>query len=477
LVQKNRVLRNVLFLNLLVGTVSAANPIHYSFKENSRFGYHITVEADAGDVLRVSEVRPIFTVKDVADKGAKVVLSRTSYSELVKRKPNRPVRIMPTIPRVSFPTGVREVMVDGQGQIISQRGTSQLPFALGDIAELVIHRCPEDSSKSWGRTEQTKIRISSSWPPRPRILRDDSAEIINAEEEETYKVINVTDQDVTVERTYTLETVERVDGQPRMEMDGKGTLKFERSTGWPLEYSYQVEFVIREENQTTKYPIQLTMKRQSEDEILEFEQKMAEAAAARVAPPSEDQRDEWLKALKSDDKNVARSAMSGLYPKSPESPDPEIAAALAKWLTHEGKSTRLNAVNALKNWATEAEEDALIKALGDDFIPVPGPAGEALGRLKSKKAVQPLTEQLLVSQTRYTASKALKMIGPAAEEEVLKLLDNSEWQVRLEATRILTEVGTPEGIARLKKVAESDANALVKLTAKSAIEAIDKRQN
>jgi len=306
-------------------------------------------------------------------------------------------------------------------------------------------------------------------------LRDDSAEIINAEEEETYKVVNVTDQNVTVERTYTLETVERVDGEPRMEMEGKGMLQFERESGWPLEYSYDVVFVIREENQTTKYPIKLTMKRQSEDEIVEYEKQMAAAAAARVAPPSEDQREEWLTALTSDDKNSARSAMTALYPKSPENPDAEIAAALAKWLFHDDKSTRLSAANALKNWATEAEEDALIEALGDDFIPVPGPAAEALGRLKSAKAVQPLADQILVNQTRYTASKALKLIGPAAEGAVLELLANSEWQVRLEATRILTEVGTPQGVPSLQKIAANDENALVKLTAKSAIEAIEKR--
>jgi HEAT repeat protein len=101
---------------------------------------------------------------------------------------------------------------------------------------------------------------------------------------------------------------------------------------------------------------------------------------------------------------------------------------------------------------------------------------KALGRLKDKDAVEPLVAGLADLQKRQAAAAALKSLGVPAEREVRKALEHAEWQVRLEAVRILKEIGTAESVATLKSVGTSDDNALVKREAKEAAKAIEDRK-
>jgi len=100
----------------------------------------------------------------------------------------------------------------------------------------------------------------------------------------------------------------------------------------------------------------------------------------------------------------------------------------------------------------------------------------ALGEIKSEKAAGPLAARLSDGSDRETAADALKKIGPKAEKEVVKYLENTPNDVlaRQEACNILGEIGTKNGgsIPALQKAAK-DQNFIVANAANAAITSIN----
>ena len=74
-------------------------------------------------------------------------------------------------------------------------------------------------------------------------------------------------------------------------------------------------------------------------------------------------------------------------------------------------------------------------------------------------------------RVRHLRNKAM---GPVAEKPVAPLLKHQDWTVRLEAARVLGEIGTKESLAALQAVV-ADSNRLVAMEAGKAIKAIEGR--
>ena len=180
--------------------------------------------------------------------------------------------------------------------------------------------------------------------------------------------------------------------------------------------------------------------------------------------------------MKSNESSQFLKRLIELQRKSPKEPDEEIAAALEVYLVTENKSHRFMAAKALENWATTKSTAALLDALDDDFNIVAGSAMKALGRLRAKEAAAPIAAKLSDLRNRVAASRALVAMGSVAEEPVLKQLNNSEWQVRFEACKILSSIGTEKSLKPLQDLAD-DKNGLVKQTAKQAIQKVEKRRD
>lgn len=464
-------------------------PLRYAWSQAAgTLAYAVEVEVDHGDEIEAQKGTVLLSVVP-GDEGQAVVSMPPLH--LASRRTLKPGRSpfvpgfgppVPRIPVVGPPnpgeyTG-HEVRMDARGRTVSERGDAQLPFALGAFIPMVFPRLPETAEARWERTESTAIRITAEWPFHSPFRADAETGRHSAEETTTLAVRAVTEARIELAWTYSLKTIQTVQGEPAMELGGSGTIALDRPRGVPLEVKHSLCFHEREENREQRYPIRFACTLMDEA-ALKRQQEQAQAAAAaaqaaqaaRQAPPTADEREAFLADLKSGDKDRARRAMNTLQHKRPAAPDKDLAEAIAAWLGDGDGFIRQQAAETLGNWATPATVPALLKcAEGSGFDA--RAAARALGNLKEKRAVPILAARLADMSWRFEAATVLKAIGPAAEGPVAKLLKDKDWGVRLEACRILQQVGTKDSLRALEPVAAGDENPLVKQTAAGAMDAI-----
>ncbi len=466
-----------------LSAVQGAEPVElrYQWESGARYGFDVEVTADHGEAIETLQGTPILQVQSAEDGQARLQLLNKQLGSTIKAKNPRTRVRAPVIPRIPTDLGRgfngHELTLDDRGRVVNQRGESQLPFVLGNLAQLLIEPFPAEAAATWTNTESTTIRITSEWPPRSPFRRDVEQERLNAEESTTFTITDVTDDTVVITKEYRLATVETVKDQPRMELTGSGEITFDRRRRLPSAMDYEANFIVREDNQEVKHPLTVRFRLLSDEELAAHEEQVALAAAERKAPPTGEQRASLLEDLTSGDVARGRKALIDMQPKEPsaDQEDVELAAALAKWLSHEDQSLRHLAGQSLEKWATQEEIPELLAALDDDAQIVANSAMKALGRLRASEAVERLVENLSQSQSRLAASEALKSIGADAEEQTLTALDHADWVVRLEACRILQEIGTEKSVEALRTVSQDDENGLVRQVSQQAADAIESR--
>jgi HEAT repeat protein len=140
----------------------------------------------------------------------------------------------------------------------------------------------------------------------------------------------------------------------------------------------------------------------------------------------------------------------------------EVAALLAGNLKDKNDATREAAARALVTWATRADVPALLDAIDDHSGGVRAAVMEALGNLKDERAVSPVALRLTTGDRGHAAA-ALQKMGPMAEKEVLKYLDDQDGGTRTEACKVLQRIGTRESLPALEalKARERDRNVQV----------------
>ncbi len=151
-------------------------------------------------------------------------------------------------------------------------------------------------------------------------------------------------------------------------------------------------------------------------------------------------------------------------------------AEVAKWLeplaTDKNPFTRERAIDALGFWGTQETGAFLLKLLSEDKFAT-SVIIRSLGRRKERRASEPLAEFLGKFLVGRDAVQALKNIGPAAENAVLKRLSDPNREVRQQVCEILEVIGSKQSIPALEKMAASDGD--LKGAAEKAIKAIGAR--
>lgn len=151
----------------------------------------------------------------------------------------------------------------------------------------------------------------------------------------------------------------------------------------------------------------------------------------------------------------------------------EVAAALAVLLADEQWPIRREALVALAAWHTEATFAAVAKALDDENNSVRATAFDALAKIATPQAAQAIASH--IEADRFRAFGALRKIGPPAEDVVLTLVESPDRQVRIDAIRLLGQIGTEEkSIPVLRKLLKH-SDVIIRSSAKMAGRAILKR--
>jgi hypothetical protein len=111
------------------------------------------------------------------------------------------------------------------------------------------------------------------------------------------------------------------------------------------------------------------------------------------------------------------------------------------------------ALNAVAVWGSKENTDTLLKMLGN-FDKSATPRNvyviEILGGLKDSRAAPELVKGLAQAQVRPAVVKALKTLGPAAEEVVIPFVQSVDREIRLAACLILRDIGTGKSVEPLQ---------------------------
>jgi HEAT repeat protein len=464
-----------------VGADEAAPELRYRWKPGQTYVYSVSIEADYGDYLDVLSGNVVYQVNSADQDGTKITF-RGGLAEKQQLKPGQK-GILLSRPRMPFSpfTGVgaarsTDMAVNDRGKVISIKGTSQLPFLLGNLSQLVLEKLPKDAQKTWKVSRELSIVESQSGLPRPPGLRGDDRNQIQATEDTGYAIDRATDDTATITRQVQLKTAETVAGQPRVQIEAEGTLTFDRKLGCFSKLEAQQKVIVREGGKVQETPLKISYRLLSESEKADLAKTAEGAPLFPGEPLTEALQKQALDDLKSGDKGRQLKALLLLGVKEPGKPNKEIAQAIEDLLTGKDASMRFSASRALIKWATPESVPALLKTLDSDDVSVRQAAMEALGNLKAESAAEPIAKRLPELSDRLKARQALEAIGPAAEPAVLKMADHADPFVRNEACTILTTIGTQKSVAKLTDLRENDPNALVKRTAGRALEAIEKRK-
>ena len=156
--------------------------------------------------------------------------------------------------------------------------------------------------------------------------------------------------------------------------------------------------------------------------------------------------------LKTKDADNIRSACRILVRATP---DPErrqeIARALVDVANHENDFVRADVMNSLAVWYTPESLPKVIEITNDYRWHIRATAIRILGLMKTKEAIEAILDRFL-KDTPY-AYRALKEIGSAAEDAILRRIDLPEWRDKSRAYSIIAEIGTEKSVRKLKEVA------------------------
>ena len=122
---------------------------------------------------------------------------------------------------------------------------------------------------------------------------------------------------------------------------------------------------------------------------------------------------------------------------------------------------RLLAIRAIIRWGTTDNTPTLLEQLDTTDAAFRLLVIEALGEIKDAASIKPLVDRMLVEtpgavtvgkNQPITLSDVIIKIGPIAENEILRLLDNPGTAIRLKGINVLKIIGTAKSIPAIEKV-------------------------
>lgn len=120
-------------------------------------------------------------------------------------------------------------------------------------------------------------------------------------------------------------------------------------------------------------------------------------------------------------------------------------------------------VNAMAVWYTDEATLAFAQLLSDEkSVLVREEIIGLLPRIHSEAMAEVLVGRLSNREDMKDARRALRLMGEIAEKPVIKLLNDPDTSLRIEACNILQSIGTREAIEALKKLAETEESNVVK---------------
>lgn len=459
----------------------------YQFKPGQTNVYAVEGSLEADEAKLACQGTVIMTVTEARD--SQVTLGWAGRLLFKHEGPGgfgmpRPGAFRPLMNRpIGFSHGA-EVVVDSKGRLLSSYNDAQLPLQAGGLATCLV--VPLPTNRTEALTVSAEILVPDDSPrrglppmmggyydPSTGMMRQPGANMV-AERHIRIAVEPGDQAHLTVVREAETRSLAVVSGSPRLHARAKTKGTFDATAGIMREVTF--EYTETTAAKTVSRRAEFTLHAR----LLEGEERLA--ALKPVLNPGESQPKkltaEEVRAALEDLKSEERrgEAESRLMIAEFGALPPDLANQAAELMTEPAGPSRSVAAKILAAAATSEHVPLLLKQLGEEDWSIRNEVVEALGRIKDKRAIEPLAELIARGEMdRSQAAEALGKFGPAAEDAALGLLKEKGLETRREACRILGRVGTERSLKALQE-AMIDRDDNLRQAASEAVGEIRKRE-
>jgi hypothetical protein len=397
---------------------------------------------------------------------------------------------------MGMPTQERELVIDQRGKIVRVAGDQALPIPLGLLTASLVQSFPAEATPGWENEEEVSVLDEPLLQgPAPAFLNPQGGYfyggympgrgpqgVLAARQQTKIKVTYVTPQTVTLQKTFSLDSLMWTGAEPRVSAAGEGKIEFDRALGMPKRVELECKTVAVTENLSRRSVLNLRW------QLLEGEERDKALAPPPAATPEKQFSAEEVAKLQEQMRSgnlpqrmtAARELSSGRL----TNPPPELLSEMSALVSDPDETVRRAALTVLANHGGKEQVPLLIKSLNDSDASVRTAVAKGLGRIKDPRAIEPLANCLATGQgdqpyfrpnRESAAAEALVRFGPAAEPAVIALLKEKNVETRIQACNILKQIGSKKSLSTLRDLTSNPSKELSEAAAE-ACRAIQSRE-
>lgn len=398
-------------------------------------------------------------------------------------------------PRWSMPVYLNEgldIQFDERGQLLRLSGDYALPIPLGTLAQAFVEVLPAKPDSKWESTDNLAVLDEpfslgpalSFIPLQPYGMssyvgpmgsRGNQYALVPVTRKLRYEIKSSSSQ-VTIAKRLSLDSQLQFGSEPRISASGEGEFVLNQESGLLLRAELQCKAVANSDTVTRRSTVVLKLK------LLEGAEREAALQAAPNPSPrpakklTGEEVQKLMEDLKSNENSTRSMAASKLQTAELAEVPPGLLELMTGFLNQEDSMLRSAAAKVIADYGTTEQVPALLKLLKDSENSSHYNIIRGLGRLKDKRAAEPLAALIASgSSDAYQAVEALSKIGSDAEDAVLPLLQEKHNETKRQACKVLKDIGTKKSLEPLRELMLSTDRSLSD-SAGEAVRAIMARQ-
>lgn len=420
-----------------------------------------------------------------------------------KRDPSVPFRppmygSAGSYPRWNMPVSLNEgldIQFDDCGHVLRISGDFALPIPLGTLAQAFVEVLPAKAESKWEITDNLAVLdepfsvgpamsfiplqpYSMSYYVGPMGSRGNQYALVPVTRRQRYEIKSTANNQVTVAKRVSLDSQLQFGNEPRISANGEGEFVLDQETGLLQRAELQCKAVANSDTVTRRSTVSLKLRLLEGAEREKALQPVLNASTPGQ-PPKKLTREEIEKLmddLKSGESSTRSMAASKLQSSELSEVPPGLLDLMAGLLNQEDSVLRGAAAKVLADYGTAEQVPLLLKLLKDSENYSRYNIIRGLGRLKDKRAAEPLAAMIASGGSdAYQAVEALSKIGSDAEDAVLPLLAEKHNETRRQACKILKDIGTKKSLEPLRELMLS-TDRMLSEAAGEAVRAIMARQ-
>lgn len=401
-------------------------------------------------------------------------------------------------PRWSTPISLHEpadIQFDDCGRVLRVTGDQPLPIPLGTLAQAFVESLPVKAEARWEITDNLAVLDEpfslgpaaaflpaqpygmSSYYSGPFSTRGNAVALVPVTRKLRYEIKSTAAGQVTIAKRLSLDSYLQFGSEPRLSAHGEGECVLDQETGSLRRAELQCKAVANSDTVTRRTTVTLKLK------LLEGAER---EAALQPAAPGAGQRpakkltgeeiQKIMVDLQSTDAAARSMAASKLQTSELETAPPALLELMTGLLNNEDSMLRSAAAKVIADCGTAEHVPVLLKLLKDTASFSRHNIIRSLGRLKDKRAAEPLAAMIASGGSdAYQAVEALSKIGPDAEDAALPLLQEKHTETKRQACKILKDIGTKKSLEPLRELM-LNTDRMLNESAGEAVRAIMGRQ-